>query len=226
MEDLTVLLPAKDEEASIGLVIEEVRKELPGCKILVIDNGSKDRTQEISLNMGAEVLYYNIPGKGNAVKFGLSKITTDYVVMMNSDHTYPAGYARLLYSILKNGNPEVDVVVGYRALLEKDSITGVNKFGNWCLSSLASFLYLRKFYDICSGMWAFKTKVVKQFNIKSSGFTLEADLLTNTLRRKFELEQVPIGYRKRVDGSKSHLKIGDGLKIGLFLVGGRFGNNK
>ena len=69
-------------------------------------------------------------------------------------------------------------------------------------------------------MWGFKTSILKSFDIQSKGFTLEAELFTNCVKGKYKLEQIPIGYRKRLDGSYAKLKIRDGFKIAWFLIKG------
>lgn len=158
-------------------------------------------------------------GKGYAVNFSLFAIDTPYVIMMNADLTYPAEYLPLLYSLLRYG---FDVVVGHRSMVDKGAMPLLHSIGNFGLSSLASLLYLRRVYDVCSGMWGFRTEALKSFNLKSYGFTLEADLLTNTFKRRLKFAQIPIGYRKR-GGSESKLTVADGLKIAQFLVKERFG---
>jgi len=221
-KELTVLLPAKDEEQSIGLVLDEVGEALPGAKVLVIDNHSSNGTAKLAYECGARVIYEGNTGKGLAVREGLRHVDTPYVIMMNSDYTYPAGYARLVGQILVDGRPQVDAVLGYRALIEKGSMHSVNRFGNWGLSLLASALYGKRVYDICSGMWGFRTEVLRKYNLTSRGFTLEADLFVNTVQGKYRLEQVPIAYRKRLDGSKTKLRVRDGFRIGWFLIKRRF----
>ena len=159
-------------------------------------------------------------GKGNVIKELLKEVDTPYVIMVNSDFTYPVSYIAAIYQLLSLSR--ADIVIGFRNIKEKDSMTLTNSLGNWCLSLLASVLYGKRVYDVCTGMWGFRTERLKRFNLTSKGFTLEADLFINTMRGGCKIEQIPIAYRKRLDGSKAKLKILDGFKIGWFLIRRRF----
>jgi len=217
--DLTVLLPARDEAKAIGKVIDEI-KNTTECKILVMDGLSEDGTPTIALRKGASVLYEFRKGKGIAVRSALRFIDTPYVIMMNADFTYPAEYLSTIYHILSRS--KADVVQGFRNLKEEGSMSLKHSFGNWGLSLLASILYGKRVYDVCSGMWGFKTDILKEFDIVSEGFTLEADLFVNAVKKGCRMEQIPIVYRKRLSGGKSKLTIWDGFKIAWFLIKRRF----
>lgn len=219
-EEITVILPAYNEEQAIGRVIDEIRSLPIECKILVGDNASTDMTQHIAWGKGVELFYIQEKGKGNVIKVLLRHVDTPYVVMVNADYTYPLSYAMTIHQLLSLSR--ADVVMGYRNIKEKDSMTLTNSLGNWCLSLLASILYGKRVYDVCTGMWGFKTDGLKKFSLTSEGFTLEADLFTNVIKNKCRVEQIPIAYRARLDGSKTKLKVRDGFKIAWFLIKRRF----
>jgi glycosyltransferase involved in cell wall biosynthesis len=214
--DLTILLPAYNEEAAIGLLLDEIRSEVKiPHKVLVIDNNSNDKTMDIALEKGAVVVFERTPGKGNAIRCGITKIDTDYTIMMNSDLTYPPQHVEAIRELLIRGN---DVVIGSRTLLEKGAMSHLHAIGNWYLSALASVLYGKRIIDLCTGMWGFKTEVLKSLPIDSNHFTLEADILINVIGDGYQFTQIPIGYRSRVNGDKSKLRLSDGLAISNFLI--------
>ena len=93
-----------------------------------------------------------------------------------------------------------------------------NFFGNRALSLMATILYQRRVYDVCTGMWAFRRGVLDKFELESGGFTLEADLYVNSVRNRCKIKQVRIDYLARLDGSWPKLRIVDGFNIGMFLL--------
>lgn len=217
-KDLTIILPAYNEEAGIGLVLEEAK--LIGCKFLVGDNNSTDRTKEVCEQRGIKPLSVLEKGKGNVIRELINRVATPYIVMVNSDYTYPLKYIPTIYSLLSMQH--YDVVIGPRQFKEPGSMPFLNSFGNWGLSILASTLYGFRVYDLCTGMWGFRTEIIKRINIESNGFTLEAEFFSKAVKNKCKIGQIPISYRPRLNGSQAKLKISDGFKIGWFLVKERF----
>lgn len=215
VSELTVILPSYNEEKAIGKVIDEIRSLPVKCDILVVDNNSTDDTYNIALYKEAKVVTAELQGKGNAMKKGFKLVNSPYVVMMNSDYTYPVGYIPLFYQLLSK---EYDVVVGYRYWKQSNSMSLANFLGNKILSQLASVLYRKRIKDVCTGLWGFRKEVLNKFEIQSEGFTLEAELFTEVVRHECNLVQIPISYRARQDGSKAKLRIWDGFKIGWFLI--------
>ena len=216
---LTIILPAYNEEKSIGRVIDEIRSLPVKCDILVVDNRSINGTFSIASSKEVKVVVEEQIGKGNAMKRGFKEAETPYVIMMDSDYTYPAIYLQELYKLLSGG---CDVVVGYRKWKQCGSMTPLNSFGNRLLSLLASILYGYDVYDVCSGMWGFRKEVLDTFDIGGGGFTLEAELFINSVRSGCTIVQRPMVYRRRLEGDRAKLKVWDGFKIGWFLVKRRF----
>lgn len=133
--------------------------------------------------------------------------------MMDSDYTYPV---LAIPEMLKKLDEGADIVMGYRCWKEEGSMPFTNKVGNWLLSWWASLIYQYRVRDVCTGMWAFRTEALKDFPIKSKGFTLEAELFSKAIKGHLKVEQVAISYKKRQKG-ESKLVILDGLKILWFL---------
>jgi dolichol-phosphate hexosyltransferase len=224
-----VLLPALNEEKAIGLTLEDIRTHYPLALIVVVDNGSTDKTAEIATHEGAAVIYETRRGKGVAIRSGITTILSpefwpaldigfQYVVMMDSDYTYPAKHIPEIVDELEQG---ADVVIGYRTTRQAGAMTRMNVWGNKGLNLLSGALYGIRIRDVCSGMWGFRREALSRFRLTSDGFTLEADLLVNAWKDNHRLTQIPIEYRSRLNGSKTHLKVRDGLKIGWFLIKAR-----
>lgn len=219
MENLTVVLPSHNEAEAIGEVIKEIRASGVLCNILVVDYRSTDGTKEIARRMGATVIDEPRRGKGIAVRTGFKHANTPFVVMANSDYTYPVGkWLGVIYGLLAS----YDVVACYRKHKQKGSMSLLHKFGNWGLSLIASALYGRRIHDVCSGLWGFRKEALDKFELVSDGFTFEADLFANTVRNKCSMAQVPVSYRPRLGGRRPKLTVWDGFKIAWFLIKRRF----
>jgi len=218
---LTVLLPARNEEAAIGPLIEGIQNLMPTCNILVADS-SDDATAKIAEEAGAEVLRFKPLGKGYAVRKALKHITTPYVVMADADGTYPPLDIFKVYAQCWLHRNFDHLVVGVRRFKEKGSMTLTNKFGNKALSYWASLLYGVNIPDVCSGLWAGTTFALESLELSSNGFTLEAELFAKSVKKNYVIIHVPIRYLARPSHSKPKLKVRDGFKIGMCLLQERF----
>jgi dolichol-phosphate mannosyltransferase len=220
MVDLTFLLPAYNEELSIGPTIDEIRTLFHPSKILVIDNGSMDGTFREAWLRGVDVVKESKKGKGNAVRTGIKLVQTEYCIMLDSDFTYPINDCLHVYEFLKDKG--YGVVLGTRDYRWSSSMSLLNRIGNTGLSLLASLLYRRRIRDVCSGLWGFRRDVLQELDLVSERFTLEVDILTNVMKGRYRFTQVPIEYTPRPDGSKAKLKALMGLQIGWFLIRNRW----
>ena len=197
-------------------------------EIIVVDGGSIDKTTEIAKSKGARVYVQNGNGKGNGMRqiFALgnpqevviqalslssdvdSKLHTlstlldsKYILMMDGDGTYlPSDLVKVLEA-LRKGN---DVVMGSRFLgrIEKSAMRRLNYVGNLMLSLIASIIYQKRTTDLCTGMWGFSTQALRQMNLDSSHFDLEAEMFAECSKRKFRIGEVPIYYQPRMGRSK------------------------
>ena len=214
-KDVTILLPALNEASSIGSLVRGI-VEL--AEVLVVDNGSVDGTGDIAKEEGAKVLNVQVRGKGCAVKEGIKVINTPYIIMSDSDGTYPI--FDYFYTILFSLRLGCDVVMGgrfYNILDRPHAFSLLNLIGNIILSKSASFLYKRDVPDLCTGLWGFRKSFLDSFEIKSKGFTLEAEFFINACRLGANIGYVPIMYLPRED-STAKLKKWDGFRILWYLV--------
>lgn len=219
MSNLTIVLPAYNEEASLGSVIDEIRALPMECDILVVDGNSQDDTYNVAVHKDVKVVTEPLRGKGQAIRKGFGLVSTPYIIMMDSDGTYPAEYIPETLHSLEMGN---EVVIGHRRWKSKGSMSLINSLGNKFLSILASTLYGTKVKDVCSGLWGFRKDTLDKFHLSSNGFTLEAELFTKVVKHECQLDQIPIVYRPRFGGSNSKLRLSDGFRITWFLVKNRW----
>jgi len=222
VDKVLVVLPAFNEEKSLGKVIDEIRTYCPTYDILVVDNNSTNGTAKVAQEKGVQFLFVKEQGKGCAINeafLGAAHWEYSCVVMMDADFTYPAAYIPYLVGRLGG---EYDVVLGWRKYKARGSMTTTNKIGNYLLTKLANVLYGTNIHDVCSGMWAFCNEWAYSLggSTESKGFTLEAEMFSKLRKRNLRIGEVAIDYRARED--KPKLRVWDGFKIGYYLVRERF----
>ncbi|MCX6768503.1 MAG: glycosyltransferase family 2 protein [Candidatus Micrarchaeota archaeon] len=197
---VAIILPTHNEEAGVGKVIDALRKISKEWEIYVVDSCSTDRTIQIANEKGAKVIELPIRGKGIAVKKAFQEINADYLVMIDSDMTYPPSYIPQILEKLK----ECDVVTGsrLRGKMEKGAMSLMNRFGNASLSLMATVVYLRPISDICTGMWGFRKSAYKSIEIRAPHLELECDMFAACARKGLKLCEIPIDYKKREGETK------------------------
>ena len=216
-----VIFPALNEEETIGKVIDEVpvpQLEENGYKVevVVVDNGSTDKTREIAEAKGARVITEPEKGKGRAMRTAFKSVKGDFVFMLDADFTYPATYIPQTIELLED---KYDVVLGSRLKgnMEDGAMSRLNLVGNHLLALLANLLYKGGISDMCTGYWGFKGEVVKNLNIDAIGFELEANMLIEVTKKGYHIGELPIHYRRR--GTPTKLRaIKAGFRIGRTLI--------
>ncbi len=205
-----IIIPALNEEESIGEVIEGF-KRAGYSNILVVDGKSTDRTREVAKEKGAEVIVQSGHGKGQAVIEAFQLVEDDVVVLIDADGTYLASEVERLLEPIKRGI--ADHVVGNRLInFEKGAFTKLNLLGNKIINFLFRLLYGVDLHDILSGYRALTKDVYKSVNLEKMGFELETELTVESIANGFKIVEVPISYRKRA--GKTKLKpVSDGYRI-------------
>lgn len=200
-----VVIPAFNEQESVGSVINDIPKELVD-EIIVVNNASTDLTEQRAAEAGATVLKETQRGYGNACLKGLAHISEspnkpDIVVFLDADYSdHPEQMPLLLDQITQHGH---DLVIGSRALgkREKKSMTGPQIVGNWIATKMLKLIYGVKFTDL-GPFRAIKYDKLLTLNMqdKTYGWTVEMQL--KAAKKKFKCTEVAVDYRKRIGFSK------------------------
>lgn len=217
---LAVLIPCYNEEITIRKVVTDFKTVLPDADIYVYDNNSSDLTIEEATAAGAIVRKEKIQGKGAVALSMFRDIEADYYLMVDGDDTYPAEAATRMLDMMVENN--ADMLIGDR--LSNQTYLVENKrpfhnFGNDLVRGLINRFFHSDLHDILSGYRMFSHRFVKNYSSLISGFELETDLAIYCLHYDFRIEQIPIEYRDRPEGSVSKLNtFSDGYKVlRLFL---------
>ncbi|WP_319506387.1 S-layer glycoprotein N-glycosyltransferase AglJ [uncultured Methanolobus sp.] len=212
-ENVCILLPTLNEEATIGPVIRDFRSE-GFDNILVIDGNSKDRTREIAEAEGARVIVQTGKGKGQAIKQAFDLIEEDYVVMADGDGTNLAKDVHAVLAPILEG--KADHVMGNRLVdYEKGAFTRLNLIGNKVINKLFGLAYGVWLDDILTGYRAFNRKAIKSFDLKKSGFEIESEITIESVKKDLMVVEVPTTYLARhSEGATKLNPLKDGFRIG------------
>lgn len=213
-QSVLVLTAALNEEEGIRLTLAEVGRYLLGSRFLVVDGHSRDRTVDVAKDLGAEVVFQEGKGKGDAIAFGLRHVKHDfdYLVLIDADYTYPAAYIPQMISILEE-NSQVGMVCGNRfnSHLKNGIMRGCFYFGNRLLAFTHSLVNKVDLRDPLTGLRVIRWNILKNWQPKSTGFDVEVELNNYVLSLGYNIEEIEIPYRERVGEKK--LKLKDGFTI-------------
>lgn len=223
-ENISIIIPAYNEARNIASVIRGVQAlEEYGVEIIVVDDGSQDRTAEVAKEAGAIVISYQPnQGKGAAFRRGIAAVTSEYVVQIDADHQFQPADIPKLIEALKAG---ADIVLGSRfkgGEIEAGSVSRVNRFGNWLMSLATSLASGTRVYDIMAGFKGFKSEALKALNLQTNHFGYEAEIVVKASKLGFKIAEVPITYKHRYDGISNVKTIKDGTRVLLTILRTKF----
>jgi len=206
-----VIIAALNEEEGIGPSLAELREVLGDPTYLVVDGNSTDRTVEIAKEMGAEVLFQEGSGKGDAIAQAIEYVDSDvkYVVFIDADFTYPAEYLPEMIRILEE-NPEVGMVNGNRFnhSLQLRAMKSPFFVGNRFLALAQHFFNGLDLKDPLTGLRVVRWRILKNWEPRSRGFDIEAEMNHRVERQGYKTVEVPINYRDRLGEKKLKLRHG------------------
>ena len=203
MDGVSVVIPAFNEEGAIEDGVREVLDVMGQSgiefELIVIDDGSADRTSELARSAGATV--YSMPenrGYGASLKAGINRAKYDIIVITDADGTYPAESIPVMLGELG----EYDMIVGAR-IGESVAIPLVRRPAKWFLRRLASYLAGRDIPDLNSGLRVMRKPLVKRFeHLLPSGFSFTTTITLASLCSGSLVKYSPINYHKRIGESK------------------------
>jgi glycosyltransferase involved in cell wall biosynthesis len=214
-----VLIAALNEEEGIGLTIAELRKYLCNLQFLVVDGRSKDKTVDVAKSLGADVIYQEGKGKGDAIGYAIKNVNKDveYVVLIDADYTYPAEFVPRMLKLLEK-NPRVGMVIGNRFnhFLAPAAMKHPFYVGNRLLAVVQRFLNGVDLNDPLTGLRVVRWHILRDWKPRSKGFDFEAELNLQVERRGYQIVEVSIPYRERLGEKK--LKLRHGFSILIRIV--------
>lgn len=219
--NIKVIIPAYNEEASIGKVIAEI----PGIvdEVIVVSNSSTDDTEKNARAAGAIVLSEERKGYGYACLKGIDYVAAqdhkpDIIVFLDGDYSdYPQELTKIVAPILEE---DIDLVIGARMkeLRENGSMTGPQIFGNWLATTLMKLFFGARFTDL-GPFRAIKYEKLNALEMedKTYGWTVEMQL--KAIKKNYTYTEVPVKYKNRIGTSKVSGTVKGAIFAGVKILG-------
>ena len=221
MPIIKVIIPAYNEQDSIGKVVRDIPKIVD--EIIVISNNSTDKTEENAKNAGATVLSESSKGYGYACLKGMhyisqKEIKPEIVVFLDGDYSdYPEQLTALINPILIDN---LDFVVGARVkeLRETGAMTPQQIFGNWLATTLMKLFFNARFTDL-GPFRAIKYDKLLSLKMEDTTYGWTVEMQLKALKQQLTYTEVPMKYRNRIGVSKVSGTIKGSILAGIKILG-------
>jgi glycosyltransferase involved in cell wall biosynthesis len=215
---VSFLIPAYNEEATIGEVLERIAALDLESDVVVVDDGSSDRTAEIAESHGATVIRKANGGKGSAIRVAIGAFDGDIAVIQDADMEYdPAEVPELIEPIVRG---VADVVYGSRLRGGKAQRAYLfwHLVGNRFLSLLTGILYNTTLSDMETGYKAFRAEVIRSLDLREDKFGIEPEITAKICKRKLRIYELPISYYGRTADEGKKITWRDGFRAVWVLL--------
>jgi glycosyltransferase involved in cell wall biosynthesis len=221
---VSFLIPAYNEEATIGEVLKRIDALDLDSQVIVVDDGSRDRTAAIAEEHGATVIRQSNHGKGSAIRTAIGAIDGDIAVIQDADMEYdPAEVPDLIEPILRG---VADVVYGSRLRGGRPQRAYLfwHLVGNRFLSLLTALLYNTTLSDMETGYKAFRSDVLRSLDLRENRFGIEPEITAKICKRRLRIYELPISYYGRTYDEGKKITWRDGFRAIWVLLRVRVGD--
>jgi glycosyltransferase involved in cell wall biosynthesis len=197
---ISVILPCRNEEETIRVCIEKIKRALKGKKYeIIVSDSSSDRSAEIATELQVKVIKHNKEGYGNAYLEGFKHAKGDIIVMGDSDNTYDFGEIPKLLNYIN----DYDLVLGERKFIERGAMSFSHRYiGNPVLSFISRLFFKTKIRDINTGFRIIKKESLDKLYLQTSGMEFASEMIVKAIKKKLRIKEVPISYYRRKGKSK------------------------
>lgn len=221
---LSIIIPVYNEENTLSELLDKVLKVEIDKEIIIVDDGSHDRTKQILKTIKDDrvriVTHTKNLGKGKAIITGIENCAGEFVLIQDADLEYePADYLKLQDAILKN---KADAVYGSRFLSKKRCTAFWHYLVNLFLTQLTNLLYGTNLTDMETCYKLIKRDVAKGLNLCSLGFEIEAEITIKLAKKNYRICEVPISYHSRSYHSGKKIKWIDAVKTIVTIIKYKF----
>ncbi len=214
---IAVIIPALDEEAAIGGVVREVPRDLV-VQVIVVDNGSVDRTAEVAQAAGARVIPEPMRGYGAACLAGaMAARDADILVFLDGDRSDDPSELPVVVRPILNG--QADLVIGSRisGFPEEGALTSHQRFGNRLVTRMLRLLYGLKLTDI-GPFRAIGADILRDLGMEHKTYGWPVEMIVKAAKKGYRVVNVPVSCRKRIGRSKVAGTMKGSLLAGYHLL--------
>ncbi|MDA0690576.1 MAG: glycosyltransferase family 2 protein [Nitrospinae bacterium] len=214
---VSVIIPAFNEESSIGLVLSALPKEILH-EIIVVDNGSTDATARVARESGARVVEEKRKGYGSACLKGIEELNQpDIVVFLDGDFSdFPEEITRLVEPIASG---QMDFVLGSRMILAESraALLPQARYGNWLAVFLMRLFFGVRYTDL-GPFRAIRYESLKKIGMQDTNFGWTVEMQIKAVQQKLRTLEIPVHYRERVGVSKITGTVSGTFKAGTKII--------
>ncbi len=214
---VSVIIPAYNEEQSIGLVLDALPKEIIH-EILVVNNASTDKTETVAQNHGARVVDESRRGYGRACLAGIAQLDNpDIVVFLDGDFSdFPEEIISLLKPIEES---KADFVLGSRMILpeSRKALLPQARYGNWLAVSMIRLFFGKSYTDL-GPFRAIRYDSLKKLKMQDTNFGWTVEMQIKAVKENLSILEIPVRYRDRVGVSKITGTVSGTLRAGTKII--------
>lgn len=220
--EVSVVIPSKDEEETIGVCIDKIRKVFDSNGIvgeIIVSDSSEDRTPIIAKNLGAKVVVPDKKGYGYAYTFAFRRAKGKYVVIGDADDTYDFMEMPMLLEPLKKG--EADLVIGSRfnGKMEKGAMPWHHRrIGNPVLTWFLNLFFKAGVSDAHSGFRAITKEALEKLDLDSDGMEFASEMIIEAVDKGLRIKEAPISYYRRKNDNSKLSSFSDGWRHLKFML--------
>lgn len=214
---ISIVIPAHNEEGALGGVLERLNANLPAgvVEVIVVDDGSRDRTKEIATEAGVRVLHHPVNrGYGASLKTGIRAAQGAYVLTMDADGQHRMEDVSSLCEAVADGDPP-ECIIGNRTALLHSPLWRMP--GKWFLKWMAQFLTQKSIPDLNSGLRILRREIALRYvRLCPQGFSFSTTITMALLSRGYGVQFVPIQVERRT--GKSTVNVRTGFQVILLVL--------
>lgn len=223
MQKISIIIPVYNEEKTVLEIIQKVFKLSYAeyeKEVIIVNDGSNDKSLEILKNAQNQYdfllfSYEKNRGKGAALRTGFEKVSGDIILIQDADLEYdPREWERILNEFK---NPEIKVVFGSRNIKPHNKGYWHFVFGAKILTLAINLLFGSKLTDSYTCYKFFRRDIIKDINLVSNGFEIEAEMTIKILKKRIKIKEIPISYNPRLFSEGKKINFMDGI-IGLWSI--------
>ncbi len=216
MKKISVIIPAKDEEETLGNILDDLNKTIADMpkydfEVICVDDHSVDATANIARSFGARVVENERkPGKGMALRAGFEAASGEVLVMLDADYSHRAEDLPRMLEALTEG---VGLDIGSRVVGGSEEYTHIRALGNVFLSAMLGLCTHRYLSDALNGFKVFRRDVFTDYQYTSKAFEIEIEIIANTMRKGYRVAEVQSHERARAGGKMKSRVVRHGTRF-------------
>jgi glycosyltransferase involved in cell wall biosynthesis len=225
MTTISVIIPAKNEEETLPIVLRDLYQTIPKLneytvEVICVDDHSADRTAEVARSFGARVVQnQEKPGKGMALRAGFQAALGEIFVMMDADYSHRPEDLPIFLQAFRDG---VGLVIGSRVVGGSEEYTHIRALGNVFLSTMVGLCLGRYLSDALNGYKVFRRDIFTDCRYTARNFEIEIEIIANTLRKGYRIVEVSSHERARAGGEMKSRVLRHGTQFLLRIFRERF----